>query len=279
MTRAMTGIGVMVMLTLGVARSGDVSEIPFAPEDVDWDHPVYATEFDDREVLQDWVMEGDASATIAEGSLVLASGAGEGKKTGHLVFWLKPEMPADFLLEFTFRPQDRRDGLAIVFFSARGKNGESIFDPKLPRRNGAFRQYHSGEIDNYHVSYWSGSTRNKGQGPSSHIRKNHGFFLVAEGRDLVVTGRPDVFQTIRIYKRGGAIRVAVDGVLAVAFDDDGKTYGPVHDFPGRIGLRQMAHTGSAQYGRLAVYPLKKRPTDVSATPGPVPLPAEMPPGQ
>lgn len=237
-------------------RAGETPGERFVPQDVDFEHPVYVSEFDKPEALQDWTLEGKAEATIADGNLRLVSEPGEGKKSGNLVFWLNPEMPKDFLLEFTFRPQNRVEGLAIVFFNARGKNGESIFDKALSRRNGSFRQYHSGDINNYHVSYWSGSTRRKGEAPSSHIRKNLGFNLVAEGQDLVVTGQEGSFQTIRIYKRGGKIRVMVDDVLAVAYDDDGKTFGPALESPGWIGLRQMAHTQMAEYGRLAVYPLK-----------------------
>lgn len=255
--RALTGLasaGLALFTTQ--ARAAETPGELFVPQDVDYAHPVYVCEFDSPEVLKDWALEGKAKAAIADGNLRLISEPGEGKKSGNLVFWLRQEMPADFLLEFTFRPQNRVEGLAIVFFCARGKNGESIFDPTLARRNGSFRQYHSGDINNYHVSFWSGSTRRKGESPSSHIRKNLGFNLVAEGQDLVVTGQEGTFQTVRIYKHGGKIRVMVDDVLAVSYDDDGQKFGPVHESPGWIGLRQMAHTQMAEYGRLAVYPLK-----------------------
>lgn len=243
-------------LLVSPLQGGESPGARFVPQDVEFAHPAYSTEFDGPTVLDDWVLEGEAKAEVADGNLLLENGSDSGKKSGHLVFWLKPQMPGDFLLEFTFRPENRKEGLAIVFFNARGKNGESIFDPNLAPRNGVFRQYHSGDINNYHVSYWSGSTRTRGQGPSAHIRKNLGFNIVAEGEDLVVNGKDDAFQTIRIYKRGRNIRVMVDDIIAATYDDDGKTYGPVHDFPGWIGLRQMVHTRKAEYGRLAVYPLK-----------------------
>jgi hypothetical protein len=66
----------------------------------------------------------------------------------------------------------------------------------------------------------------------------------------------DQFQTLRIYKRGGRIRVTVDDVISVAWDDDGKTYGPVWTHSGWIGLRQMAHTVHCEYGHLKVFRLK-----------------------
>ena len=145
-------------------------------------------------------------------------------------------MPADFLLEFKVRPQDRKQGLNIVFFNARGLHGESIFDPTLKPRSGIFAQYHSGDLNNYHISYWAGERG------TANVRKNAGFQLVATGKDLVAPAPADPFQTTRLYKRGGTIRLMVDDVIEVAFDDDGKTYGLLWTHSGWIGLRQMAHT-------------------------------------
>ncbi|MHC4511400.1 MAG: DUF1961 family protein, partial [Planctomycetota bacterium] len=120
------------------------------------------------------------------------------------------------------RPQNRKKGLNIVFFNARGINGESIFDPTLQERNGVFKQYHSGDLNNYHVSYWAGDRG------FSNLRKNRGFHLVSSGKDYIIAGDPNAFQTVQIYKRAEKIRVTVDGLVAVAFDDDGKTFGSVH---------------------------------------------------
>jgi hypothetical protein len=235
--------------TEGVRFSGET----FVPQDVDWDHPVYQTSFDDEVVLDDWTLEGGWRKRIEEGCLILENGpdpADPDHKAQHLVCWLKPEIPADFLLEFTVRPAHRDQGLNIVFFNARGVGGESIFDASLAPRDGTFRQYTEGDINCYHASYWAAGRE------TTNMRKNKGFHLVAIGRDLVMPGPADGFQTIRLYKRGGTIRLTVDDVLAVGWDDDGRTYGPVHDHSGWIGLRQMLHTESCAYGRLAVWPLK-----------------------
>lgn len=225
----------------------------FEPKDVDYDHPVYQTSFDDETVLKDWQLEGGKRASVSKGNLVLESEPRQtdrGKDPNHLVFWLKKEVPADFLLEFTVRPQNRREGLNIVFFNARGIGGQSIFDPSLQPRGGVFKQYHSGDLNNYHVSYWAG-TRG-----FANLRKNHGFHLVASGKDYIISGDADAFQTVQIYKRGAKIRVAVDGLVSVAFDDDGQTYGPVLDQSGWIGLRQMGHTLRCEYGHVKIWPLK-----------------------
>jgi hypothetical protein len=223
------------------------SGIKFYPSDVDWSHPVYACSFDDPKSLEDWQLEGGHSVKVENGNLLLDNGSGENSK--HLVYWLKREVPADFLLEFTFQPRDRKEGLAIVFFNARGIRGESIFDPSLAPRDANFVQYHSGDINCYHVSFWSG-----GRG-TVNIRKNRGFHLVAVGKDLVADGPSDAFQTIKLYKRGGKIRLMVDDVVAVSYDDDGKTYGPIWTHSGWIGIRQMSHTGWCKYGHIKIYPL------------------------
>ena len=220
------------------------------PTDVDWEHPVYSTTFDDPAELSRWVLEGGKGAAIESGLLVLESTPPvEGEKSDHLVYWLNEVFPADFLLEFSIRPQNRKDGLAIVFFNARGINGESIFDPALKSRDGVFKQYHSGDLNNYHISYWAGDRG------TANIRKNAGFNLVATGPDLVTSGAADAFQTVRIYKKGGSIRLIVDDVISAAWDDDGVTYGPVHTNDGWIGLRQMEHAIRCEYDHLKVYPL------------------------
>ncbi len=226
----------------------------FVPTDVDWNTPVYETSFDSQQVLEEWLLEGGKQAQIESGKLVLQSRAAPvasdlGRNPNHLVYWLKKEMPADFLLEFSLCPLDRAEGLNIVFFNTRGLAGQSIFDPTLEPRTGIFKQYHSGDLNCYHISYWAGERG------TANIRKNRGFNLVASGNDLITTGPPGEFQTVRIYKRGRKIRLMVDDVVAAAFDDDGQTYGPVHTHSGWIGLRQMGHTLRCVYERLAVYPL------------------------
>lgn len=217
----------------------------FVPAGVGWDRPVYQTTFDKPSELDNWKLEGGRKASIADGKLVLES-TGE---HNHLVCWLKTEAPADFLLEFSIRPQNRREGLAIIFFNARGKKGENIFDPALAPRDGLFRLYHSGDFNNYHISYWAGSRG------TAHVRKNAGFKLVAAGVDLIAGAPAGAFQTVRLYKREGKIRLMVDDVVAVAFDDEGEAHGPAWTHSGWIGLRQMGHTIRCEYDHLAVYPL------------------------
>ena len=216
----------------------------FIPADVDWANPVYQTTFDDPAELKNWKLEGGKRMSIENGKLVLESAS----KNDHLVCWLKTEAPADFLLEFTVRPAHRDNGLNIAFFSARGINGESVFDPKLKPRTGIYSQYNRGDLNAYHVSYWKGSDN------TPNLRKSAGFHLVAQGKNLVKSAPGDSFQTIRVYKRGGKIRLMVDDVVALAWDDDGKSYGPELG-AGWIALRQMGHTERCEYDHLKIFPL------------------------
>ncbi len=113
----------------------------FVPEDVDWDHPVYQTTFDNAECLRDWRLEGGKRMSIEDGCLLLESEAGSTRSetnANHLVCWLTREVPPDFLLEFSVKPADRKQGLNIVFFNTRGLNGENIFEPPIKPREGTF---------------------------------------------------------------------------------------------------------------------------------------------
>jgi hypothetical protein len=193
----------------------------------------------------EWVLEGWATAEAKHGKLKLSN---EG---GHLVFWNTREFPADLLIEFEFSPQDDRKGLAIVFFAAKGRDGGSIFDLNQPKRTGEFKRYHSGEIDCYHTSYWANNAKGEARG-TAHIRKNHGFALVAMGRDYI-TGTGTGPHRVRILKIGPRIEIEVDGKLAIAWTDPDKPHGA-----GFIGLRQMSHTRAATYGNLKVYAVSAR---------------------
>ncbi len=218
------------------------------PADVDWANLVYKTDFDDASGLKDWQLEGGKRVSIQNGKLVLESEPGE--RSNHLVCWLKTEAPADFLLEFSVKPLTRKEGLNIIFFSTRGHQGESIFDPALKSRHGVFRQYHSSDLNGYHISYWAGDRS------TANVRKNAGFKLVATGPDLVWGAPEGSFQVIRVYKRGGTVRLMVDDIISVAFDDGDKAHGPAWTHSGWIGLRQMGHTVRCEYDYLRVYPLR-----------------------
>jgi len=197
----------------------------------------------------DWVLEGKARAWVAEGRLHLKN------ESDHLVFWNTREFPADFLLEFGVSPANPNCGLAIVFFAAKGAKGESLFHLDQPRRAGLFVKYTNGPLNSYHTSYWATRETGEPRG-TAHIRKNSGFHLVAMGKDFVA-GQGAGPHRIRILKVGGKIQVEANGKMAVAWQDDGKTFGPVLA-GGLIGLRQMAYSQECSYTHLKVWEVKGR---------------------
>jgi hypothetical protein len=251
---ALAALTVSILATVDSARAQEKLGDKFVPQDVDWTRPVYETTFESPETLSQWKLEGGSKMRVSDGCLVLESDptqqGPDGKCIDHLVCWLAKELPADGLIEFTVRPANRKEGLNIVFFSARGLKGESIFNPSLAARDGTYRQYHSGELNCYHISYWAA-----GRG-TANLRKSKGFHLVAEGQDLVYEAPREAFQTVRVYRRGGQIRLTVDDFLSLAWNDDGKGHGPVIAQPGWFGLRQMGHTLSCEYGHVKVFAVK-----------------------
>lgn len=202
----------------------------------------------------EWVLEGpNATAEIVEGGLFLRTSAPEDRRDGHIVLWNTREMPADFLFEYSFTPKNDERGLAIIFFNTRNPTGETIFDLDLPARFGRFREYIVGGIDSYHVSPWA--TDDTRLRRTANMRKNSGFMLVSVGNDVIGGSGPGL-HTVRILNRGGHVQVESNGLLALEFRDDGVSHGPVHDQPGLIGLRFMAHGESVTVHHMKVWALE-----------------------
>lgn len=197
----------------------------------------------------EWVLEGQASAFTTNGLLHLRN---EGS---HLVCWNTREFPASFLLEFAVAPTNVNLGLNIIFFAAKGKNGESIFDVSQPLRAGEFKTYHSGALNCYHVSYWAVDPAGKERG-TTHFRKNAGFHLVAAGRDFIAGQGPGPHR-VRLLKVGPHLTLEVNGKISCEWEDDAKL-GPVPQ-GGLIGLRQMEHTGESTYAGFKVWSVQPRP--------------------
>ena len=104
--------------------------------------------------LKDFRLEGQAVCTFPEGKLRLENALNPEKgQAANYVLWCREEFPADFRLEVSFRPL-REPGLAMIFFAARGRNGEDLFDPRLAPRTGEYIQYHHGDIDAFHLSFF-----------------------------------------------------------------------------------------------------------------------------
>lgn len=204
--------------------------------------------------LKDFRLEGQAVCTFPEGKLRLENALNPEKgQAANYVLWCREEFPADFRLEVSFRPL-REPGLAMIFFAARGRNGEDLFDPRLAPRTGEYIQYHHGDIDAFHLSFFRRKEADERRFHTCNLRKSYGFHLVAQGADPI----PDVADATQPYllnltKRGNEVSFAVDGLEVLRFRDDGISFGPLLA-GGKIGLRQLAPM-IGEYSDLKVYAL------------------------
>ena len=75
--------------------------------------------------------------------------------TNGVMIWCKKELPASFLFEFDMTPHSP-SGFFLVFFCAKGRNGEDITSKEMLAQKSAktlFKKYTKGTIDCYHTSY------------------------------------------------------------------------------------------------------------------------------
>ena len=213
---------------------------------------IYENALSSPEAMEDFMLEGKALIGFPDGRLRLenAESAQLGQKANY-VLWCKKEFPADFLLEIDFRPV-REPGLAMLFFAASGRGGRDLFDPSLAPRTGEYIQYHHGDIDAFHLSFFRRKDKDERAFHTCNLRKSYGFYLVAQGADPI----PDVadaegFYALSLLKKGADIQFAISDLEVLFFHDDGAQYGPLLG-GGRVGLRQLAPM-IGEYANLRVY--------------------------
>ena len=215
---------------------------------------IYENPLSCEEDIQGFVLEGSANVSFPEGRLRLenALSAAEGQKANY-VLWCPEDFPSDVRIEWKFQPI-KEPGLAILFFAAKGRNGEDIFDTSLTKRTGEYVQYHHGDINAFHVSYFRRKEPDERALHTCNLRKSYGFHLVAQGGDPI----PDADECKQMYrialeKKENIVRFLVEEVEVFRFVDDGETYGPLLS-GGKIGFRQLAPM-IGEYADLKVYAL------------------------
>jgi pectate lyase len=198
-------------------------------------------------------------------------------KGGHIVCWNKAfETGSDYIVTYDFKPLSPI-GLGIIFFSAKGINGEDVLSDKLSPRYGIFSSYVKGDIDCYHISYWANNAA-VGKRGTCNLRKNSGFYCLTNGedpsvRDHYYSEKKFDFKThnIVLIKDGKDIRFYIDREIAISYTDkrfndiltaDGKLDKKNVDTGevlqgGRIGLRQMVGL-IGQYDNFKVYKIEKQ---------------------
>lgn len=208
---------------------------------------LYECGMGDAADIEGWKLEGPGIISFEDAWMRMSSKLVDGKPKGHIVHWCPQEFPGSFVAEWDFQVIVPDSGLCIVFFAAKGENGESIFDPGLPPRDGTFKQYTSDKLVSYHISYYAA-----GRG-ISNLRKNNHFCLIANGPSGI--GLNDTSpHKFRLIKDGAHIQMQMDGRVIIDCTDDGTRCGPVLG-GGWIGLRQMEAT-TARYRNFRVYELK-----------------------
>lgn len=210
---------------------------------------LYSSLMDRPESVREWVAEGPLRTRYEGGHMLMRSA----NFANNIVFWCPRDFPADFVAEWEFKPLSEH-GLAIVFFAARGEQGEDIFDPSLAPRNGDFGGYIHGDIVSYHISYFAHLPTYQTGRICSNMRKNNQFYKVAGG-PVAVPPRSKGWQHIRLVKDGNHIQLSANGRISVDWTDDNpERYGPPHG-GGKIGLRQMSPT-IGSYRNFRVWALR-----------------------
>jgi len=191
---------------------------------------LYGAALDSPETVSDWTMEGPGEVSFSDGWMKMRS-PGEAM---HHVFWCPETLPASFAAEWTCRNLHPEAGLCIVIFRAMGLNGKDVLDASQPKRDGTFRQYHSGALRNYHISYYA-NTPSRPNRPHAHLRRNPGFQIVQEGPKGIVHDSTAEHR-VRLMNDGGRVLMWVDERPVIDWTDP-DPYGA-----GRIALRQMQWT-------------------------------------
>jgi hypothetical protein len=196
-----------------------------------------------------WVAEGPLSTGSRNGALEL-SGSLDHEEFGdhaHWTLWCPEEFPDGIRISWEFLPI-AEPGLAMLFFSAAGHGGRDLFSAGLAPRTGYYSQYHSGDMDALHVSYFRHKYESERAFRTCNLRKSAGFELVAQGADPLPPTEDAVdFYRMEVVKDGPLAAFSINGLqLFEWWDPSEKVLGG-----GRIGFRQMAPLKAA-YRNLRV---------------------------
>ena len=213
---------------------------------------IYENSLDCEGSLAGFVLEGSAVMTFPQGRLRLENRLDPSlKQKANYVLWCPQDFPSNITIEWDFWPV-KQPGLAILFFAAKGRNGEELFDPALQTRTGEYSLYHHGDINAFHISYFRRKEPDERAFHTCNLRKSYGFYMAAQGGDPI----PDVGDAagpyhLEVIKKGAEVGFSVNGLEVLHYHDDGETFGPLLG-GGKIGFRQLAPM-IGEYANLKVY--------------------------
>ncbi len=212
---------------------------------------LYDNLLDGPDCVEGFILEGEGSRSFPMGRLRLDNQLDpELGQAANIVYWCPETFPDHIRITWDFLPV-REPGLAILFFAAAGHDNKDLFDPSLASRNGPYDQYHHGDLDALHVSYFRRKAPTERAFQTCNLRKSHGFHLVAQGADpLPGIGDVTTPYPMTLIKSGPVVHFAIRELTIFSWMDPGTTYGPTLT-GGRIGFRQMAPL-IAEYSNLRV---------------------------
>lgn len=209
---------------------------------------IYENPLSGSKNIEDFVIESSKNdqpkITFNNGKMKLSSDV-------HFLMWFPDDFPDDIAVSWDFLPHND-NGLAMFWFCAKGKDGEDLFDNSLNERTGQYPQYHSGDINAYHVSYFR---RNPWDDPyinTVNLRKSYGNEMVAFGPNPIPNVNSEKVKKsikqpyrIMVIKCGKFIRVKINDMVVIDLTDNNPYLN------GKIGFRQMANL-VAEYSNLKV---------------------------
>jgi len=212
---------------------------------------LYENRLEDERDVAGFRIEGHAKLSFPNGRLRMENALDPMHgQAANFVVWCPEAFPDNVCFSWDFWPICE-PGLCIFFFAATSFAGGDIFAPALRPREGSYGQYHHGDINALHISYFRRKAVSERAFNTCNLRKSYGFHFVAQGADPI----PTVADTlppyrIALWKRGPQVVFAIDELVVLVWNDDGVSYGPVLT-SGKVGFRQMAPL-VAEYANFSV---------------------------
>ncbi|MEK3886399.1 DUF1961 family protein [Bacillus sp. FSL K6-3431] len=212
----------------------------------------YLNPLSSTEHIQDWKMEGNLKYSFHDEALHLENSLDSEKygDNAHWVIWCPFEFPDEIAIQWEFSPI-HEPGLCMLFFAAVGQNGRDLFDASLQARSGFYPQYHSGDINALHLSYFRRKHAEERAFQTCNLRKSHGFHLVSTGADPLPSPEDaNATYYLKLIKYREYVQFSINDLTVLSWKDAGE-FGPVFG-GGKIGFRQMAPMIAA-YRNLSVH--------------------------
>ncbi len=194
--------------------------------------------FEDKfENLTNWRHEGGGRMVLdgsQPGTMRLECVGSRQGGVGAHAFCLR-DFPDGIAIEYDIKVLTK-NGLVITFFAMKGLEGEDMFSPDLPQREGYFAEYaRESKLRSYHVSISRYGDEGEHTGVSNW-RRNPGLHLMGDGPDLCK--EINNWYRVRIVKDGKHCQLGVNGTLAHEFTDPDELDTPLPD-SGKVGFRAI----------------------------------------